>query len=37
MDQITDYSKKRKIRQFAQQILKEGLVESQLTLLSNPD
>ena len=37
MDQITDYSKKRKIRQFAQQILKEGLVESQFTLLSNPD
>ena len=29
MDQITDLSKKRKIRQFAQQILKEGPVENQ--------
>ena len=29
--------KKRKIRQFAQKILKEGHVESQLALSSNPD
>ena len=29
--------KKRKIRQFAQQILKEGPVESQLALSSSPD
>ena len=29
--------KKRKIRQFAQKILKEGPVESQLALSSSPD
>ena len=36
MDQITDWSKKTKIRQFAQQILNEGPAESQLASLSSP-
>ena len=37
MDQITDWPKKGKIRQFTQQILKEGPVESQLAFSSSPD